>query len=145
MLYGSAAGLTADRDQLWYAGVPGLPALASSSGFGVLAVGDFDADGFDDLAVGIPGARVAGVTEAGQVLVLRGSATGLTATGARIWDQTSPGVASAPEEPAENWSGESFGVPLRTRAPEPAPAPASRRPSAPRGAALAVIRVGSLS
>jgi len=42
-----------------------------------LAAGDFDCDGFFDLAIGIPGEDVSGQADAGAVLVLQGSAIGL--------------------------------------------------------------------
>jgi hypothetical protein len=70
-----------------YTGPPGLPTLLTvlrpgdldgvesqaGAAFGwALAVGDFDADGRDDLAVGIPGYTVNGVDRAGAVVVLYG-------------------------------------------------------------------------
>ena len=59
-----------------------------------LAAGDFDADGRADLAIGVPGER--GGT--GAVHVLRGSASGPTATGGDFWHREGgglPGAASA--------------------------------------------------
>ena len=41
------------------------------------AVGDFNADGFDDLAVGLPAAEVSGESAAGAVFVYYGSSNGL--------------------------------------------------------------------
>ncbi|MEX2275959.1 MAG: integrin alpha [Actinomycetota bacterium] len=38
---------------------------------------DFDGDGRDDLAVGVPGQMVAGMARAGAVIVLPGSADGV--------------------------------------------------------------------
>src|SRR5262245_32001629 len=43
----------------------------------VLAAGDFNGDGFDDLAIGAPGEDVGAVNSAGALVVYRGSATGL--------------------------------------------------------------------
>lgn len=97
VLYGSARGLTA-RDQLWHqnrAGVPG--GNQSGDRFGqTLAVGDFDGDGFADLAIGVPGEDHSGIRDAGRAVVLRGSATGLTAVGAQRWDESSAGIADDP-------------------------------------------------
>lgn len=60
-----------------------------------LAAGDFDGDGFDDLAVGVPGEDFGTRVDAGAVIVLYGSANGLTDDGARILSQrgVTPGKA----------------------------------------------------
>ena len=54
-----------------------------------LAAGDFNGDGCADLAVGVPGESVEGVTDAGAVNVLYGSPEGLTAAGNQLWHQNS--------------------------------------------------------
>jgi hypothetical protein len=69
-----------------------------------LAAGDFDGNDFDDLAIGCPG-REAGVTveggggvsNAGRVIVLDGSATGITATGRVSFTQNTTGIPDAAE------------------------------------------------
>jgi hypothetical protein len=69
-----------------------------------LAVGDFDGDGFDDLAIGSPGETVSATTSVcgidqtcqngGAVHVLFGSASGLTTTGSQyLAKDDTPGVA----------------------------------------------------
>lgn len=76
LLPGSAvAQLSTANSQLFRQGqdmVPGAGAADEVFG-GVLATGDFDGDGFLDLAIGTPRENVAPVTEAGTVTVLYGS------------------------------------------------------------------------
>ena len=56
-------------------------------------VGDFDGDGRADLAIGAAGRqRRAGRLGAGAVNVLCGRAGGLSAEGARLWTQDTPGI-----------------------------------------------------
>jgi hypothetical protein len=82
VLYGSFNGLTAARNQQFTqatAGIPGSPGSPGSRhefGFSV-AVGDCNDDGYSDLAVGTPGARVDGHSEAGTVTLIEGSTQGL--------------------------------------------------------------------
>lgn len=75
---GSADGLVASisRQRLSGAGLPGSPAAGDQLG-AALAIGDFDGDRYDDLAVGAPGDDT-GAPDAGAVEVLGGSTTGLT-------------------------------------------------------------------
>ncbi len=53
-----------------------------------LAAGDFDCDGFADLAVGAPGESVEGAGQAGAVSVVHGSATGLGADPITIYQSS---------------------------------------------------------
>ena len=100
VLHGSAAGLTATGNQVWHQDSAGVASAAESGDdFGdALAVGDFDNDGFDDLAIGVPGEDVGTVANAGAVNVLHGSAAGLTATGNQIWHQDSAGIVAGTAE-----------------------------------------------
>jgi hypothetical protein len=91
VLYGSAGKLTRSGGQL-FVQVGGVP--ETGDGFGsALAAGDFNHDGFADLAAGAPGEDVGTIDGAGAVSVLYGSTGGLTRTGGQLFTQ----VGSAPE------------------------------------------------
>jgi hypothetical protein len=108
VLYGaSPVGLHRMGNQFWHQDSPGVVDAASSSDeFGAaLAVGDFDGNRLGDLAVGVPGERVATAAGAGAVSVLYGSVTGseLTAAADQIWTQDSLGVWDDAE--TDDWFG----------------------------------------
>jgi hypothetical protein len=95
VLYGSHAGLSAAGNQLWHqgsAGIAGGPEAGDEFGYAV-AAGDFNGDGFDDLAVGVPSEEVGTTENAGLINVLYGSHAGLTATGNQLWNQGSSGIS----------------------------------------------------
>jgi len=94
ILYGGSAGLTATDSQSWHEDREDISGVGEKwDWFGdSLASGDFDADGYDDLAIGIPGQSFASAVYAGQVLILRGSGEGLVATGHQYWDKGSSGI-----------------------------------------------------
>lgn len=96
------------RQQYWDQATPGVGGVPSGGdAFGAsVASGDFDNDGFDDLAIGVPGDIVAGHAEAGSVNVLYGSASGLAATGSEWWHQDRGAVPNAAEP------GDHFGLAL---------------------------------
>ena len=118
VLYGSATGLTATGSQLFTQNTPGVPGTADEGDFfgDALATGDFDNDGFADLAVGAPFETVGTVLRAGAVSALYGTADGLTANGGQIFTQNTPGVPGTAEDE------ELFGAALATGNPGPAPA-----------------------
>lgn len=62
-----------------------------------LAAGDFNHDGYDDLAIGAPGVWEGGAIEAGAIYVVPGSSSGLQKTSARKLTQRSSGVPGGAE------------------------------------------------
>ena len=99
ILYGTASGLTGTGSRLFTQDSPGVPGGSEpGDGFGdALAVGDFDGDGFADLAVGVTFEDVGAIVDAGAVNVLYGTTGGLTGTGSQLFTQDSPGVGSSAE------------------------------------------------
>ncbi len=89
VIYGAAAGLDAGNVAYLHRDVTSFEgAAAAGDELGAaLVVGDFDHDGFDDLAVGAPGDDVVGFDDNGAVNVLYGSAAGLSLTRDQIWIQ----------------------------------------------------------
>jgi FG-GAP repeat len=100
VLYGSAGGLTGTGSHYFTQDSPGVGSSAEGGDlFGAaLATGDFNLDGFADLAVGAPGETIGAAFDAGAVNVLDGSAGGLTGTGSQYLTQNTAGVPSGAEE-----------------------------------------------
>ncbi|MEI5098328.1 FG-GAP-like repeat-containing protein [Streptomyces sp. PmtG] len=97
--YGSKDGLTGNTQRFDqdYPGIPG--AQEFGDGFGAaLAVADIDGDGYAEIAVGAPGEGVGSLKEAGSVVVVRGSASGVTGTGSQVFHQNTAGVPGAAEK-----------------------------------------------
>ncbi len=78
VIFGSAGGLTSTGNQLWTQdSIDILDTAETDDGFGTaLAGGDFNADGFADLAIGIPGEDIGSLVDAGAIHVLYGDLTG---------------------------------------------------------------------
>jgi hypothetical protein len=94
-LYGSSSGLTANGGRL-FPQVAGT--VEAGDEFGEqLAAGDFDDDGFADVAAAAPLEDVGTVSQAGAISVLQGSGGGLTSTGGQLLTQNSPGVPGTAE------------------------------------------------
>jgi hypothetical protein len=102
VIYGSQAGLTATKNQLLIQNTSSTVDAEVTDQFGAaLAVGDFNRDGYDDLAIGAPyesftvNGRI--INYAGAVTVIPGSPSGLTGVGVQFWHQDIHGVAGQAE------------------------------------------------
>ena len=103
VIYGSSSGLTAEGNQMWSQNSPGILDVAEPfDNFGAaLTIGDFNNDGYSDLAVGVPREAIGALNEiagAGAVHIIYGSATGLAADGNQVWTQNSPGILDEAEQ-----------------------------------------------
>ncbi len=85
VLYGSAAGLTADGDGLYHQNSSGWPGVSESGDlFGSsVDVADIDGDGVGDLIVGVPGEGIGSIGDAGLVQI-RYNPGGHSATAASV-------------------------------------------------------------
>lgn len=108
VLLGTATGLSGVGSRLLTRATPGVPqAPADAEWLGMsLAHGDFDGDGFDDLALGAPYGDVGSGNDRGSVTVVRGSAAGLTGAGSTLWSEGSTGV------PGKGGASQLFGAGL---------------------------------
>jgi hypothetical protein len=86
VLDGSPSGVVTVGAQLWTQGTAGLSGMGETGDrFGESwTSGDFDEDGYDDLAIGIPADNLRGAIDAGRVQVLFGTSTGLSTTGQQL-------------------------------------------------------------
>ena len=100
VIYGSNGGLD-PSDSVWWsqdsAGIKGVSEQDDRFGWS-LAAGDFNDDGADDLAVGVPGEDIGDDVDAGAVAILYGARReGLTSSDDRF-DQDSPGIKGVGED-----------------------------------------------
>jgi len=106
--YGSIVGVVGDRQQLWSQSELGFANDPGDRFGSAVTVGDFDGDGFDDLAVGAHEKEVDGEPDAGAVYVIYGSdGAGLVVTGAQQWTQESTPTSSSE-------AGDGFGFALES-------------------------------
>ncbi len=85
ILYGSANGLISNANLFYEGRVPGTTAAAYDRFGNAVASGDFNGDGYSDLAIGVPGQSNDGGFEAGAVVILYGSPTGLVVTDSQVF------------------------------------------------------------
>ncbi|SCG55975.1 FG-GAP repeat protein [Micromonospora halophytica] len=102
---GRTAGLSGTEVRIftqWTAGVPGTP--ENDDHFGAsLATGDVTGDGRADVLVGSPGEEVGPTGQAGVITLLKGSAAGVTGSGAQAFDQNHADIPGTVER------GDQFG------------------------------------
>ncbi len=97
VIYGSVTGLKTTTSQIWTQDSPGIADIAEHRDeFGAaLAAGDFDHDGNDDLAIGVPGETL--TKFGGAVQILYGSRARLSSNRSQLWSQDSPGILDTQE------------------------------------------------
>lgn len=111
VLYGRNGALSLQDDDFWRQDSPGIKGVAGTGDqFGAaLAAGDFDGDGFEDLAIGVPRDSVSNgsttVADCGSVTVIYGSPNGLTNRDQRLHQ----GLLGLPHQ---NETGDRFGLVL---------------------------------
>src|ERR1043166_5169557 len=102
VIAGSSAGLSSTGVQL-IAGMQFEDQLGYS-----LASGDFNGDGFADLAAGLPYRQLGSILYAGAVQIMMGSPTGLDPSSVGLLTQDTPGIPDQAE------GGDEFGSAVRT-------------------------------
>lgn len=123
VMYGSTTGLnqTNVATQSWSEaseGVPGVP--VDHEIFGIaLAVGDFNGDAYEDLAIGAPrpDSRTEVLPRGGEVVILHGGPGGLTTEGSQLWRQGENELLGQDEDSdlfgfsmtANDFNGDGFG------------------------------------
>jgi hypothetical protein len=104
VLYGTAMGVAGTGSQLFNQatlGIGGAPEANDAFGWS-LATGDYDDDGYTDLAIGVLNDKAGSVAHAGTVQVLYGTGLGLTTLGSQTFSQDSVGVGDT-AEPADGF------------------------------------------
>ncbi|WP_151773488.1 VCBS repeat-containing protein [Streptomyces abyssomicinicus] len=89
---GTVQGITQDTS-----GVPGSSETNDMFGY-ELDLGDVNGDGFLDLVIGVAGENIDSFTDTGSVIVLYGSADGISGTGAQSFHQDTAGVPGGNEK-----------------------------------------------
>lgn len=107
--YGSADGVARTGQTTLDQNSPGVPGVNESEDyFGMsLDVADTNGDGYADVAVGVSGEALGDIWDAGAVILMNGSARGLTGTGAVTFTQHTKDVPGAAE------TGDHFGDQVR--------------------------------
>ncbi len=107
IFYGGPGGLSTVGDQLWHQDTTGINGVAEVGDFlgDALTTGDFNCDGYSDIAIGVPREGISGKAEAGATHVFYGGPGGVTSVD-DIWHQAVSGVNGTAE------AGDHFGEAL---------------------------------
>lgn len=111
VLYGSPRTANGPK-QLWGQDTMGLGyGVEKGDKFGhAFGSGDYNGDGFQDLAISAPGEGIEGTRNAGSVIILYGRQTGLSPLGSQFWAEHVIGLSRVSE-------GDGFGKSLSNAAP----------------------------
>lgn len=104
LLRGSSSGITTTGSDLLTAGQIGGTSQLFLNGIPVVGVGDTNGNGLAEVIVGWPISTVGDRDDAGAVVSIVGRSSGLSASGARILHQNTPGVPEVAE------TGDHFGA-----------------------------------
>ncbi|MET8574469.1 hypothetical protein [Streptomyces sp. NPDC005012] len=104
--YGSPTGPSDGTTVAFDQELPGIPGVQEEGDqFGsAVSVADMTGDGYADIALGIAGEDIGGVEDAGSVVLVPGSAAGVTGAGSRAVHQNTAGIPGGAE------AGDRFGV-----------------------------------
>ncbi len=104
LLYGWESGFETSKSKLFHQGSPNMAGgnEASDKWGSVLETGDFDGDGFHDLAIGTPNESIGSILEAGAVTFAYGSEDGLDGRRSKLFHQNTTGVPGG-SELADHW------------------------------------------
>ena len=110
IIYGSSQGLVDSGDQIFYQDFGSIEGDSEANDlFGAsLSSGDFDNDGFMDLAVGVPGEAIGTVDNTGLINVIYGSSSGLSDIEDQAFHQDFGSIEGGVE------AGDSFGYSIAT-------------------------------
>ena len=105
VVFGSSQG-PSDRKQTFDQSLPGMPGEQEKGDRlgSCVSVADVTGDGRAEVALGISGEDFSGLTDAGAVVLLHGSSSGVTGEGSQVVDQNREGVPGVAE------SGDEFGA-----------------------------------